>query len=326
MRIRNLIILLIILFLHTSYSCSTIPFDSYDDIDIAGVSLADPFIILSDTTYYAYGTYGGNGFYVYSSNDLINWYKYDAKALESKNSYGERDFWAPEVYFNETSQKYIMYYTAQKTICVAESLNAYGPFIQDEKKSNFNLPWAWDATLLQDDDKLYLYYVSEDSNGFQIWGSELTENSQKGQLKKSIKCIEANQSWEKENYNVTEGPCIIKYKNYYYMIYSGPSFESSNYSIGYAFSEHPLGPWKKYEHNPVLHKPLYNGKVLEGTGHGSIFTDKNGQLRLVFHAHKLPGVVEPRQMFITSVHFTDDEVPVLYFGDDIIRALNTPIE
>ena len=93
------------------------------------VPLADPFILLDNGTYYAYGTRSKNGIVYYTSNDLKIW-RYGGLALHKKNSYGEKWFWAPEVYL--VDGVYYMYYTADERTCVATSSSPVGPFVQRE--------------------------------------------------------------------------------------------------------------------------------------------------------------------------------------------------
>ena len=91
------------------------------------VPLADPFIMLHGDTYYAYGTRSRNGIVVYTSNDLKEWRK-AGLALHKRDSYGEKWFWAPEVY--HIDGKFYMYYTAEQRICVATADSPTGPFKQ----------------------------------------------------------------------------------------------------------------------------------------------------------------------------------------------------
>ena len=81
--------------------------------------VADPFILYESGTYYLYGTGAANGIAVYVSNDLHSWSGKTDLALHKKDSYGEKWFWAPEVY--HVGDKYYMYYSAQERICVATS-------------------------------------------------------------------------------------------------------------------------------------------------------------------------------------------------------------
>ena len=67
------------------------------------VPLADPFILLYDGVYYAYGTGAGSGIEVWTSRDLSTWERAkgnarDGLALHRTDVWGEKWFWAPEVY------------------------------------------------------------------------------------------------------------------------------------------------------------------------------------------------------------------------------------
>ena len=95
------------------------------------VLLGDPFIMLHDGTYYAYGTHADEGIEVYTSDDLKTW-KYKGMALQKKDVWADRWFWAPEVY--EVNGKFYMYYSADEHICVATADSPAGPFIQSKKE------------------------------------------------------------------------------------------------------------------------------------------------------------------------------------------------
>ena len=70
--------------------------------------IADPYVMLYNNKYYAYGTGGttkGEGFACFSSDDLKNW-KREGQALSAADSYGKWGFWAPEVYYIESKKKF----------------------------------------------------------------------------------------------------------------------------------------------------------------------------------------------------------------------------
>ena len=99
--------------------------------------LADPFILEEDGWYYIYGTHSNDGIVVYRSQDLKTWSDLcgNAKgglALHKDDSWGEKWFWAPEVY--KIGRKYLMTYSAEEHICYAESDSPCGPFVQREKR------------------------------------------------------------------------------------------------------------------------------------------------------------------------------------------------
>ena len=64
------------------------------------------------------------GIEVYTSDDLKTW-KYKGMALQKKDVWADRWFWAPEVY--EVNGKFYMYYSADEHICVATADSPAGP-------------------------------------------------------------------------------------------------------------------------------------------------------------------------------------------------------
>ncbi len=113
------------------------------------------------------------------------------------------------------------------------------------------------------------------------------------------KCINVSQDWEKVWPRVNEGSFVVKHKGVYYMTYSANSYESPFYGVGFATATAVTGPWTKYENNPILQKP---GELV-GVGHSAMFTDKEGKLRIVFHAHNSKTKIHPRHMYISNVTF-----------------------
>ena len=72
--------------------------------------IADPYVMLYEGKYYAYGTGGtveGEGFACFSSDDLKNWTR-EGQALSAADSYGTWGFWAPEVYYIESKKKFYL--------------------------------------------------------------------------------------------------------------------------------------------------------------------------------------------------------------------------
>lgn len=279
------------------------------------IPFGDPFIMLYENVYYAYGTNAKDGIEVYSSNDLKHWKKAESLALHQKDSWGGRWFWAPEVYYIKEKNKFLMYYTADEHICAAVSDSPFGPFIQDEKRPMIEDEKCIDNTLFIDDDgKPYLYF-DRFNDGLNIWVAELESDLQSIKPSTLTKCIHVSQPWEEVHPRVNEGVFVIKHKGVYYMTYSGNSYESPFYGIGYATASSPMGSWTKYSGNPILQKP----DSLVGVGHSAMFKDKEGQMKIVYHAHKNKEEIHPRYMCISTVHFTNDTVPVMQIGNDILK-------
>ncbi len=258
--------------------------------------IADPYILLYDGMYYAYGTSGDNGFEVYTSDDLETWKRSSAMALNKQDSYADRWFWAPEVYYVEKAKKFYLFYSADEHICVATSDSPYGPFVQDEKKPIREEKSIDTSVFFDDDGKAYLYFVRF-TDGNVIWVAELNEDLKSIKEETLTQCFAAEEPWELILPKVVEGPSVIKQGDTYYLMYSANGYTSQDYAVGYATSKSPFGPWKKYEKNPILH----NYKGLVGVGHGAPFIDKEGKMRYVFHAHKSTTEIHPRDAYVVDM-------------------------
>ncbi len=263
------------------------------------VPLADPFIMLYEGTYYAYGTGPSDGIAVYTSNDLQTW-KTPADgrlALHKKDSWGDKWFWAPEVY--PIGDKFYMYYTANEHICVAIGDNPLGPFKQEVQKPMLEHEKCIDNSLFIDTDGTPYVYFDRFNDGLNIWVAELEADLQTIKPETMRPCIHVSQEWETVWPRVNEGAFVVKHKGTYFLIYSANSYESPFYGIGFATASHPTGPWTKYEGNPIFQKP---GNLV-GVGHSALFTDKKGKLRIVLHAHQSDQKIHPRLMHIGTVRF-----------------------
>lgn len=279
------------------------------------IPFGDPFIMLYENTYYAYGTHGEHGIEVYTSDDLLTWKKSSTLALHKDDSWGDRWFWAPEVYYIADKNQFFMYYSADEHICVATADSPVGPFEQTVKKPMIATEKCIDNSLFVDDDgKPYLYF-DRFNDGLNIWVGELESDLKTIKTETLTPCIHVSQPWEEVHPRVNEGPFVVKHKGKYYMTYSGNSYESPFYGVGYAVADSPIGPWTKYEKNPILQKP----EDLVGVGHSAMFRDKKGKLRIVFHAHYSKERIHPRGMYIADVVFTKGKNPVMKIGKKILR-------
>lgn len=267
------------------------------------VPFGDPFILLHGDTYYAYGTEAADGIAVYVSDDLLSWRRVAGNrlALHKDDSWGDRWFWAPEVY--EVDGTFYMYYSADEHICVATSDSPLGPFRQTEKKPMIDGEKCIDNSLFIDDDgKPYLFF-DRFNDGLNIWVAELEADLITVRTETMEQCIHVSQPWEEIWPRVNEGPYVLKHEGVYYMTYSANSYESPFYGIGYATADRVTGPWTKYHGNPILQKP---GQLV-GVGHSAMFADKEGQLRIVFHSHRSESAIHPRYMNISTVAFAEHE-------------------
>ena len=266
------------------------------------VPLADPFILLYDGVYYAYGTGAASGIEVWVSRDMVSWERgeggaREGLALHREDVWGDKWFWAPEVY--RLKDKFYMYFSAEEHICVAVSDSPLGPFVQHEKKPLIADEKCIDNTLFIDDDGRAYMYFDRFNDGLNIWVVEMEDDYVTMKKETMRPCIHVSQAWEEVWPRVNEGCFVIRHDGTCYMTYSGNGYESPYYGIGCATADSPLGPWTKYDHNPLLQNP----GDLVGVGHSAMFRDKAGNLKIVFHAHKSREAIHPREMYISDVWF-----------------------
>ena len=306
-------LLLITLLLIVSSSCKGVD----KTVDIASytnsVLLADPFIMLYEGVYYAYGTHSEDGIEVYTSDDLNGWKEVPGLALHKDNSIGDKWFWAPEVYY--VNGKFYMYYTAEEHMCAATSDSPLGPFIQEVKKPMLEGEKTIDNSLFIDDDGTPYLFFDRFNDGLNIWVAELEEDLITIKKQTLHPCIHVSQEWEKVWPRVNEGAFVTKHNGMYYMTYSANSYESPFYGVGCATATSIMGEWTKYPDNPLLQKP---GNLV-GVGHSALFRDKKENLRIVFHAHHDDKNIHPRKMYIGKVEFKQEgEVDKLYISQEYL--------
>jgi len=295
------VLFLMIFFSGTLYACSPLEIDRGTASSGSKVPFGDPFIMLWEGKYYAYGTLSPDGIAVFVSDDLLEWRTPgeapNGLALHKDDSWADKWFWAPEVY--HVKGKFYMYYSANEHICVATADSPMGPFKQEVQKPMIESEKCIDNSLFIDDDgKPYLLF-DRFNDGLNIWVAELRENLLEIKHETMVKCIHVSQPWEEIWPRVNEGGFVVKHNGIYYMTYSANSYESPFYGVGFATATSITGPWTKYEKNPIFQKP----GDLTGVGHSAMFRDKEGKLRIVFHAHNSTTKIHPRQMYISTVRF-----------------------
>lgn len=289
-------------------------FPSFAEGGKSQVPLADPYILLDNGKYYAYGTHDASGIRCYSSDDLRVW-KDEGQALNKANTTEQQWFWAPEVY--HVGDKYIMYFSANEHLFAATATSPTGPFKQVggyQMDPLIGSEKCIDSHVFFDDDgKAYVFFVRF-TDGNCIWQAELEDDyitPRKGTL---YKCFAVSQSWEDKMGRVNEGPNVIKVGKRYFLTYSGNDYRSQDYGVGYAYTTNIAGhTWTKFQSNPILCR----FDDLVGTGHHSLFKDKEGIMRIVFHAHNSATEVGTRLMYIGTVEATSSRITMS--SEPIIR-------
>lgn len=117
-----------------------------------------------------------------------------------------------------------------------------------------------------------------------------------------IKVIENDQAWEA---HLIEGMWVAEYGRKYYLFYTGNDFSTTDYGIGVAIGDSPLGPYRK------MAEPLLGStKDWSGPGHPSVAFGPDGKPLLFFHAY-FPGQTgykEFRALLAAQIEFKQNRV------------------
>ncbi|AEE95404.1 glycoside hydrolase family 43 protein [Mahella australiensis] len=292
-------------------------------------NIGDPFVLkASDGKYYCYATSAPNGYKVWMSFDLVNWEYKGMSFTRDLNSWAIGDFWAPEVI--EYQEKYYMFFSARELrsnslrIGVAVAESPLGPFKDILNKPLFDFGYATiDASpFIDEDGEKYLYFSKDCSenvvNGVHeshIYGIKLSDDMM-STVGQPILLMRPDQDWEKlsgDAWRWNEGPIIFKDNETYYMFYSANYYGDATYSVGYATSRQPLGPFVKSKNNPILRSvtDIENSGMLpivSGPGHNSFaVSPDNKEIFIVYHTHTNPAEGGgDRQLNIDRMGFRSD--------------------
>ncbi len=325
----------------------------------AEILLPDPTIFFENGVYYLTGTGVENesAFPIYHSKNLETWsnLKTDGKKFYSakkKDIFGEKNFWAPQI-FKKDGVYYLAYCAFGKASEKKKSTHYLTIAKADKLSDGFKEYVVWkdfpreiDPFIFFDDDgKIYMYFVHWDGkNG--IYVQELS-NDLKNRIGKMRICVFNEKDWERkpltEEFNslnkkhksedpnfpdsqiyysnnvVTEGPTVIKRNGKYILFYSANDYRSPDYCVGYAVSDSPFGPWKK--HNaPIIIREITG---LNGSGHGDVFFDENGEMWYVFHAHHSNIRINTRRTAVIKLEesFDKDGFPIYKAVYSTLRLL-----
>jgi beta-xylosidase len=283
MNMRRLLVAGWAALLLTSASAAAEP-ETYQNPILTEGNPADPHVILVGGKYYLYATTHGRGYDVLVSDDLVHW---ESKGSAFDDPRGGA--WAPDVFHNVRGDgKFYLYYTDSqenqgdelegKQVGVAVAENPLGPF--DDKR--VLVRGAIDGHLFQDDDgRMYLYYVVI-VDGFRIMAQPMADPlTPEGE---PVEVIHPTEPWETAAGSVTEGPFMLKRDGVYYLMYSGSGADSPEYAIGYATAKSPMGPFEKFEGNPIVRQR----EGLFGPGHHCVIAGPDGNLWMVYHQKYSP--------------------------------------
>jgi beta-xylosidase len=286
------------------------------------IFFADVTIYVEGGKYYLTGTKGSrggpSGFAVLESKDLKTWTvpkdSRDSLGMiltRGDHTYGTKGFWAPQVF--KAGDTYYLTYTADEQTALAKSKSLTGPYRQQEIAPIDSSAKNIDSFIFKDDNGKYYFYSVRFNKGNYLWVAEFDLLKGKIRPETLTKCFDQTEPWEATpNYKsdpILEGPTVIKLNHKYYLFYSANHFMNIDYSVGYAVSDSPYGPWIKQKNSPILHRSIVGEN---GTGHGDIFEGPDGQLYYVYHIHFSQNQVSPRRTRIVPLKKEWDSEKSIY--------------
>ncbi len=236
-----------------------------------GRESADPAVVLFKGEYFLFASHGG-GYWV--SEDLVNW-EFIETDLEKQPQF--RLFAPATMVLGDR-----LYLAHSEGGDILYSENPRDP----DSWVNLGHPYVWNdpALFLDDDGKVYLFDGLSDvaplraarldpDNGMALLEGPVeifqSDKDSRG-FERRGDCNEIN-----DRNPHLEGPWMFKAGGKYYLTYAVPGTEYSAYCDGCAVSDRPMGPYRYCESSPAVYKAT---GFMRGSGHGCLFSDKNGNL------------------------------------------------
>lgn len=271
---------------------------------------ADPEGAVFEGEYWIYPTYSAPYddqvfMDAFSSKDLVNWTKHPRVLSKENISWLRRALWAPSVI--EANGRYYFFFGANDIqnneelggIGVAVADNPAGPFKDAlgrpliDKIVNGAQPI--DQFVFRDDDgQYYMYYGGWGHCNMVRMSSDLL----------SIVPFEDGTTYREvtpEGY--TEGPFMLKRDGKYYFMWSEGGWGGPDYSVAYAISDSPFGPFRR--EGKILSQ---DERVATGAGHHSVVRGAGAdEWYIIYHRRPL-GETDGnhRVMCIDRMYFDSD--------------------
>ncbi len=287
----------------------------------------DPSIIRVGDIYYATSTTNewAPYFTIYQSKDLVNWtlinHVFPNGYKDMKNEWGENNFWASELAYDQDQHRIYAYYTAHNRHvsgnpglqCGVAWIDVdkikTGKFIDNGPVIKEDDCGSIDAFEFKDKGKIYVFWKN-DGNGCGkeswIWVQEINKD-RTALIGTKTKAFSKSQPWENA---LVEGACFFRKDDYVYSLYAvgGCCDANCNYKTGLARTKDILsGDWEKYENNPVM----VGNENWQCPGHGTVVDSPDGKLYMMYHAfNKKYDVFVGREGIIEELVVSKDGWPM----------------
>ncbi len=275
------------------------------------INIRDPFVLVYENKYYMYGTRADNfgqktsGFDVYVGTDLENWSEPKEVFDSEKYSMNTWVNWAPEVHFYNGAFYMLATFTKSNGLRGTYILKSETPDGEFKPHSDGAItPWEWeclDGTLHFENGKVYCVFCHEHT---QILDGTICYV----ELNSDLTCavtepveLFAASSYLKreateESHNVTDGPFLYRKNDGKLIMIWSTCDDGYKQCVAVSDNGSVCGKWS---HLPNLFD--------DDGGHGMMFTDLNGDLRLTLHCPNIS--LEERPVFF-DIEETEDSVVI----------------
>ncbi|MBQ9818523.1 MAG: family 43 glycosylhydrolase [Proteobacteria bacterium] len=289
----------------------------------------DPGAIWVDGTYYVATTPGPNGYQIFKSEELhtLKHVKDVNMKKPNHNGWAGGGTWAPEIH--RVGKKFHLYYSANQksddTIGKPGERFCVGVAIADAPDGDYKdrgtpLVCAGDSDAAYERVIDASYFQDADGKHYVLWQQNGNRNNpskiyiQQLDVKedgavvdlmngtKPVKLIESDQDWEMYDVvnrrGVVEGPWLIRNGKYYYLFYSGNTYDGRKYAVGVARATAITGPYQKHD-GPVM---ASRHTHFTSPGHGSVLKSPEGTWFHIYHAWKN----NQRMVLVDRIQWIDD--------------------
>lgn len=296
--------------------------EKYYNNPVIATDAPDPSVILADDgKYYLYAT--GNGYSIFSSDDLVNWERvgtaFNDRTWPSAIRNDRRGtLWAPEI--RRIADRYVLFYTLwfgdvkYSVIGYAVADSPVGPF-----EDRGVLIDSQEIGVLQSIDQ---FYYEEDGKSWIFWGSFRNLYSMELDVTDDVVITPRPETKRQFAGTAYEGTNIFKRDGWYYFFASTGDYAggtNSTYRTVVARSIDLMGPYLDKEGRDILDNGfdvvLDRNDKFSGPGHNAgLIEDADGRTWMFYHAYDNSNPEAGRLGMLDEVKWDKDGWPYIEGG------------